>query len=52
MRLYLINHAHAVPREEAEDESNRPLRTLIEINCSTCTRMKFIVPLAVKVIAM
>jgi phosphohistidine phosphatase len=25
MRLYLINHAHAVPREEAENMSKRPL---------------------------
>ena len=25
MRLYLINHAHAVPREEVEDMSKRPL---------------------------
>jgi len=25
MRLYLVNHAHAVPRKEAEDESKRPL---------------------------
>ena len=25
MRLYLLNHAHAVPREEVRDLSNRPL---------------------------
>jgi phosphohistidine phosphatase len=25
MRLYLINHAHAVPREEVTDMNNRPL---------------------------
>ena len=25
MRLYMINHAHAIPREEVEDMSKRPL---------------------------